>query len=246
MRWILAVACISFTLAQTPGERADASLGKKLFESQCAVCHGQTGEGSRGPNLHRPKLDKAADDAALRKVIFGGIPPEMPGAWQLTPHEVASVAEYVKSLGTTPVAPVAGDASRGARVYQSNGCAGCHLIRGEGSGYGPELTDIGARRSAAYIRESITSPEAAVPDDFMMIELVTTQGATERGIRLNEDPFSIQIKDAKNQFHSYRKSELRELRKLRGKSPMPSYERALNPGELTDLIAFLASQRGKS
>ena len=64
--------------------------------------NGETGEGSRGPNLHRPTLDKAPDDAALRKVIANGIPPEMPGAWQLTPHEVSSVAAFVKSLGAMP------------------------------------------------------------------------------------------------------------------------------------------------
>ena len=79
-----------------------------------------------------------------------------------------------------------------------------------------------------------------------MLELVLADGSTVRGIRLNEDPFSIQIKDSNSEFHSYRKSALRDLRKLRGKSPMPSYERTLTPEELTDLTAYLAALRGKS
>jgi hypothetical protein len=60
----------------------DAALGKRVFESQCALSHGQTGGGC-GPSLSRPTLNKAPDDAALGKVISGGIPPELPGAWQL-------------------------------------------------------------------------------------------------------------------------------------------------------------------
>jgi len=35
-------------------------------------------------------------------VIATGIPPEMPGAWQLNPREVMSVAAYVVSLGAIP------------------------------------------------------------------------------------------------------------------------------------------------
>ncbi len=246
LRWTYAILAISCAFAQTAPDAPDPALGKRLFESQCAVCHGQDGNGGRGPNLHHPKLNRAPDDATLRKVISDGISTEMPGAWQLSQREVASVAVYVRSLGTVAAEPVPGDRRRGELLYQSKGCATCHMIRGSGSGFGPELTAIGAKRSPSYLRESVIAPEAAVPGDFLLVELVTANGGTLRGIRMNEDTFSIQIRDSKNEFHSYRKSELKEIRKLRGKSPMPSYERALTPEELTDLIAYLSSLRDDS
>ena len=247
MRWTLAALVLHCALAQTPGEpTGDIVLGKKLFESQCALCHGQDGSGGRGPNLHRPKLSHAADENALRKVISEGIEPEMPAFWQLSEHEVASVAAFVRTLGSVPSEPVPGDVSRGERLYRAKGCSGCHMIAGDGSGYGPELTEIGVKRNAAFLRESVVAPEASVPDGFMLLELVTGKGETIRAIRLNEDTFSIQVKDSRDQFHSFRKADLSEVRKLRGKSPMPSYERSLTPEELTDLVAFLASLRGKS
>jgi putative heme-binding domain-containing protein len=246
LRCLVAILAICGVFAQTPIEpAADTSLGQRLFESQCAVCHGQTGDGGRGPNLHRPKLNRAPDDAALRKAIADGIPPEMPGAWQLSPREVASVAAFVKTLGSVPSEPVPGDPGRGEQVYKAQGCANCHMIGGDGSGFGPELTAIGARRSPVHLRESIVTPEASVPDGFLLVELVTANGATARGIRMNEDTFSIQIKDSNNAFHSFRKADLKEVRKLRGKSPMPPYT-TLAGDELTNLIAYLASLRGKS
>jgi cytochrome c oxidase cbb3-type subunit 3 len=193
-------------------------VGQKLFESQCALCHGQTGGGGRGPNLHRLKLNQAPDESALRKVISEGIAPEMPAFWQMSDREVASVAAYVRTLGSAPSEPVPGDASRGERLYVSKGCGGCHMIAGDGSGYGPELTDVGVKRSLAFLRESIVAPEASVPEGFLLVELVTSSGETIRGIRLNEDTFSIQVKDSSNVIHSFRKADLSELRKLRGKS----------------------------
>ncbi len=250
MRWALLFFCFSCALAQTvqnaPEPAGDPVLGQQRFESQCALCHGQDGSGGRGPNLRRPKLDHAPDDDALRKVIADGIQPEMPGAWQLSPHEVASVAAYVRKIGAVPPEPIPGDAARGEQVYKSKGCANCHMILGAGSGFGPELSDIGSRRSVAYLRESIVAPEASVPDGFLMVEAVTASGATVRGVRANEDSFTIQIKDAKGEFASFRKADLKELRKLRGKSPMPPYQGSLTPDELTDLTAYLAGLRGKS
>ena len=232
-------------LAQTEAP-PDQDSGKKIFESQCALCHGQTGTGGRGPSLHRPKLDKAPDDDALRKAISDGIAPEMPGAWQLNPREVASVALYVRSLGKVPPEVLPGDPSRGAQVYDAKGCAGCHMNAGKGEGFGPELTSIGARRSGAHLRQTLIKPAATLPDGFLYVAAVTTAGQTVRGIRVNEDAFTIQLKDALGRFHSFRKAELKELRRLRGESPMPSFENSLTAADLDDLVAYLASLKGKS
>ena len=135
-----------------------------------------------------------------------------------------------------------GDPAAGARLYQAKGCNACHIVRGQGSGYGPELTAIGSRRSAAYLRESLVRPAAAAPDNFLLVEAVDTAGRTHRGIRRNEDSFTIQIQDDARRFHSFRKSGLKDLRRLTGQSPMPASQ--LSPRELDDMVAYLASLRG--
>src|ERR1700733_11690503 len=66
-KWLLSALLAINVLGQTPA--ADTAAGKKIFESQCALCHGQTGTGGRGPSLNRAKLAKAPDDEALWKVI---------------------------------------------------------------------------------------------------------------------------------------------------------------------------------
>ena len=224
--------------------QGDLVVGMRIFESQCALCHGQDGRGGRGPSLAKTKFKHAADDAALRSVISDGVPgTEMPGSWQLHSREVESVALYVRSLGRVQPEAIPGDASRGAAVYQAKGCASCHIVQGAGGGFGPELTEIGDRRSAGYLREAVTTPGAAVPDGFLLVEATTLGGQTIRGVRMNEDSFTIQIKDTQMRFHSLRKSDLKELKKRMGESPMPAY--AMAGAELDDLVAYLASLRGK-
>src|SRR6202166_2033338 len=112
-RWMAVLGCgiagLGFRAWAQTDAPPDPDSGRKIFESQCALCHGQTGTGGRGPSLNHPKLDKAPDDDALRKAISDGIAPEMPGAWQLTPREVASVAVFVRSLGKVPPKLLPGD-----------------------------------------------------------------------------------------------------------------------------------------
>jgi cytochrome c oxidase cbb3-type subunit III len=233
-------------LAQSSVEPApDIAAGRKTFEGRCAVCHGVSGGGGRGPSLYRPEFDKAPDDAALRTLITQGIEPEMPGAWMLLPREVINVAAYVRSVARVPPDPVPGDPAHGAAVYRANRCSGCHIIRGDGIGFGPELTSTGARRSAAHLREALIKPEAFTPKEFVSVEAVTSFGETISGIRANEDTFTIQIKDSTGRFHSFRKGELKELRILHNQSAMPSYQTLLSPADMQDLVAYLASLRGR-
>jgi len=204
------------------------------------------GGGGRGPSLKRAKLLHAPDDGALHALIENGSPPEMPAAWFLTGEEVASLAAYVRSLGSVAGEKLPGDPERGKGLYSRAGCTGCHRMDGIGSSYGPDLSDVGDRRGITHLRETLRNAAKTLPENFLLVEVTTASGQSIRGIRLNEDTFSIQLKDSQSRFHSFRKSELRDLKKLRGETPMPSYSSVFSETELNDLISFLACQRGKS
>ncbi len=121
------VAVCAFAQGEAP---RDPALGRTIFESQCALCHGEAGGGGRGPSLQRVTLLKAPDDAALRRVIANGIAPEMPSSWELNPDEVRNVAAYVRSLGTVKAEPLPGDAARG--TIGEPGCTNVTPIKAQG------------------------------------------------------------------------------------------------------------------
>ena len=228
---------------ETPPANVDA--GKKIFERHCALCHGIDGKGGRGPALNRARLTHAPDDAALKSVIADGIAPNMPEAWFLNEEEIANVAAFVRSLSQVPADPIPGDAARGASVYAKSGCSACHILGETGRAYGPELTAIGERRSASFLKQAIQKPASSLPEDFLFVKATTRSAETVEGVRVNEDSFTIQIKDASGRYHSLRKDALKDLQKRRGESPMPAFENVLSDTDLQDLVAYLAAQRGK-
>ena len=240
---VAALAAGTETKVKLPNSRADLLRGEKLFQVHCALCHGPNGEGGRGPMLTRAKLSRAPDDAALLKILDDGIRgTEMPGAGAMSESEMRQTAAYVRSLGKVALKPVPGDAARGAEIYRGKGnCAGCHSVHGEGGVAGPDLSGIGESRSAAYLRESIVNPGATVPEGYLLVTVVSNSGQRATGVRVNEDSFSIQIRDSAGRSYSFWKKDLAQVDKQRGKSPMPSYQGQLADAELTDLVAYLAS-----
>lgn len=224
---------------------ADPAAGKLIFEEHCALCHGLDGGGGRGPDLRRPKLRHAADDEALKSLIENGIPPDMPDGGTFSKEDIANIAAFVRTLGNVPQEKLPGDPARGEILYRRSGCPACHIRAGEGVGLGPDLTEIGARRGLRRLLETLQNPTETIPDGFLLVQAVTMAGQTVRGIRLNEDSFTVQLKDMQSRIYSLRKSELRELRKLRNETPMPSYGGRLSAAEMDDLVAFLAAQRGQ-
>jgi putative heme-binding domain-containing protein len=170
----------------------------------------------------------------------------MPAFWFLGEAPSAQVAAYVESLARQTgqdSQTTAGNAERGKALFASKGCSGCHIVAGEGSAYGPDLSSIGSLRSAAVLRQSILDPAASIPNGFAMVRVSTREGITVSGIRMNEDSFTIQVRDAGGRFYSFRKQDVAEIRKEFDKSPMPSYKGALTDGELDDLVAWLSTLR---
>ena len=76
----------------------------------------------------------------------------------------------------------------------------------------------------------------------VLVLLATNEGRVFTGMRINEDTFTIQLRDEKKQLHSFRKRDIEALRKFDG-SLMPSYEKMLSRSEIDDLISYLSGLR---
>jgi cytochrome c oxidase cbb3-type subunit III len=238
----LLVLCSSAARSQTETEIAD---GKATFRSDCAFCQGLVGGGGRGAPLNRGRLVHGSTDDDIKGVILNGVPGTNMPAFDLDKDDLAHLVAYVRSLagaGTQHAAPVAGDPVKGREVYQRSGCAGCHSIGLEGSVFGPELTRVGAGRSPEYIRESLLNPSADIPEDYAGVTVVTRDGQRITGVRVNEDTFTVQLRDASQNFRMFQKDQVQQVI-YETKSLMPGYS-SLSRDDLQNLLAYLDSLRG--
>jgi mono/diheme cytochrome c family protein/rhodanese-related sulfurtransferase len=80
----------------------DAQLGEKIYQAQCAVCHGEEGRGELGPAIGNPAMLALTTDAFLRYAIVNGRDgTEMPAFKKLlTPEEIDAVTAFLRSRAT--------------------------------------------------------------------------------------------------------------------------------------------------
>ncbi len=69
-------------------------------------------------------------------------------------------AEEAVERATLPV--FSGDASRGGKLFDQQGCLRCHRVGTEGQDIAPDLTAIGASQSAQYLLESTLDASAVI------------------------------------------------------------------------------------
>jgi cytochrome c oxidase cbb3-type subunit III len=231
--------------AENPfASEADITIGRQLFESRCGVCHGRDGEGGRGAALNTGQFRHGSADREMFLTIRYGIPnTEMPGTF-LPDIAVWRLVAYVQRLGSAKAAEerAPGDPEAGRAVYASQGCAACHRIDGAGGDMGPDLSAAGARSALSFLRESIVDPSVYIPPSYRTVTIITTGGAKIRGLHLNEDDYSIQIRDLTGNLRSFLKSDLGEIEYDRD-SLMPPY-RTLSETDLENLLAYLKSLKG--
>ncbi len=232
--------------------------GRSQFRFNCSMCHGVQAQGTqKAPSLTTGRWAHGGSDGELFRTIQHGVPGTLMPAQEsiLTETETWQVISYLRSLQKP--APLAGDAVRGKEIFIGDGsCLSCHMVNGHGGRLGPELSRVGAERSAAYLAESIrqpsthlaegiTEPNKDLAQKYQTLEVITKEGKKIVGVALNEDSFSLQMMGMDQQLHLFLKSEVREV-VHKPKSLMPPYPpEVLSDKDLQDLVAYLASLRGQ-
>jgi cytochrome c oxidase cbb3-type subunit III len=256
------VAPAQETDAKNPltGDPAAIKEGSSLFRANCSPCHGlNAGGGGRGPDLRSGLWVHGGSDTAIFRTITQGVPgTEMP-ANPFEDSEIWALVAYLRSVGAATKTPVTGDSSAGERFFFGKGaCAQCHMVKGQGGVLGPDLTRVGAARSAAYLTESIRDPDKdlslamsdpnnhyGIPAEYDTVTAVTLDGRRVIGVAKNEDAFSLQLLGQDGKLHLFLKKDLRDVIHER-RSLMPAYpESRLSKQELQNLLAYLTSLRGE-
>jgi putative heme-binding domain-containing protein len=142
--------------------------------------------------------------------------------------------------GGVLLAQPSGDPANGKLIFEGKGsCTSCHRIKGNGSHFGPDLSEVGAR-SPEQLQTSILDPDAEIVPANRIIRVVSKNGITTVGRLLNEDTFSVQMIDKSERLLSFQKADLLEYA-FETKSPMPSYKDKLTAQELADVVAYLST-----
>ena len=226
-------------------DAAVIEAGRRLYGQQCRACHGNTGDGVPAVDLKVGRFSTADNDEAIAKVITGGVPGKgMPG-FTFDPREVTSLVAFIRAgFDEASLSIKLGNPQRGRTLFEGKGeCATCHRVNGKGPRLAPDLSDIGAIRTAASLQRSLLQPTESLLPIHRPVRVAMKDGRTLKGRRLNEDTYTVQIIDAQERLLSLDKSDIKQLF-VETTASMPSYQGRLTPEELADLLGYLASLRG--
>jgi putative heme-binding domain-containing protein len=225
--------------------RTDVEAGQRLYGPQCQVCHGANGDGVPGVDLKLGRFRRSSSDEDLARVISSGVPGTGMPPFVLRPEELRAVIAFIRA-GFDPASAAVrvGDAARGRALFEGRAdCAQCHRVNGRGPRTAPDLSDIGAIRTLAALQRALLTPNEALLPIHRPVRVVTADGRTLRGRRLNEDTYTVQLIDEHETLRSLDKASLREL-VVETTAAMPSYADRLTEAELADVIAYLVSLKG--
>jgi len=241
------------------GNSSAIAEGNSLFRANCSPCHGLNAHGgARGPDLTSGRWTHGSSDAEIFRTISSGVPGTQMPANGFEDSETWAIVAYLRSLAPSRPANLEGDSTKGEKIfYGSGGCATCHMVNGRGGLLGPDLSRVGAARSVEYLVDSIRQPDKELSDGMLdpnnhyglplvydTVTVVLKNGDRVVGVAKNEDTFSVQVLDVKQELRLFQKRDVKEVTHER-KSLMPPYtEKMIGNEELKDLMAFLVGLRG--
>jgi putative heme-binding domain-containing protein len=229
--------------------------GRRIYQSNCATCHGAFGDAVPGIDLGREQFKTAATDEDLVRIIRTGVPGTSMPPFNFTETQAGTVVAFLRNMTATPVdrnVPLTalgppGDAMRGKLIFEGKGnCLSCHCANGAGETTGLDLSAISAPRvgrAPAELQRKLLQPNTDVRAENRTMRVVTKAGVTITGKLLNQDTHSLQILDySKHALASFKKSDLQEFGLV--PSPMPSFKDQLTAQELSDVLTYLITLKG--
>jgi cytochrome c oxidase cbb3-type subunit III len=236
--WVL----VSLAAGQQRYLSSDVENGSRLYRSNCFACHGPDGNSIPGVDFRRGQFKRASSDDDLLRVIASGVPGTAMPPTAMNDSARLSLVAYIRSMHES--ATGSGNATRGRALFEGKGgCLACHRVDGKGSRLGPDLSEVGAIRTAAYLERSVVAPAESIPPEYRSVRVVTLQGETITGRRLNEDTHTIQLIDTKENLRSFLKSDLRDYTILTS-TTMPAYQDKFSSKELADVVTYLLTLKG--
>ncbi|PZU48313.1 MAG: cystathionine beta-lyase [Microbacterium sp.] len=147
-----ASAAMAASETSTASSTLTVDDGKKLFQANCATCHGLNLEGTPdGPSLYgvgELAVEFQMSTGRMPLQAQGPQAPQKPA--QFTEEQILAIASWVQSTSPGPTFPseeildAGGDVANGAELFRTN-CAMCHNVAAAGGAltegkYAPALT----------------------------------------------------------------------------------------------------------
>lgn len=158
--------------------------------------------------------------------------------------KLPALGEVASPTKVTDVLPLLaqGNPANGPGLFNAAGCIACHRVGDEGTSVGPDLSSIGDRNDADGLVRSILMPNQIVVEGYSLLTVSTKTDEAYAGILSHETDRMLTLVQLSGETVSIDKSKIASRQSVH-QSPMPAYDRVLNPNQVADLVSWLMAQR---
>ena len=169
--------------------------------------------------------------------------------WPEIKAEAAHLLPLPPAQNSQPLPPVSelvqmkGDAANGAKVFSrpSPGCANCHIVNGQGTDLGPNLSEVGSKLGKDALFEAILDPSAGISFGYEAFNLTLKNGDEVYGLIASETAEEIVLKNIGGIITKHKKADIvsRQQSKV---SIMPAgLQQGMSTQEFVDLVEYLST-----
>lgn len=136
-----------------------------------------------------------------------------------------------------------GNGANGGTIFKNN-CAICHQVKGEGTDFGPALTEIGTKLPKEAILDAIVEPSSGISFGYETTELQLKNGSTQKGLLAEKTNTEIGLKLPGGTVNKVKTGDIKVMNVLTV-SMMPDLHETISKQDLADLLAYLGSLKKK-
>ena len=177
--------------------------GEQLYMENCAECHGPEGDAVPDVDLGHGRFRRATTDPELVGIVLRGIPNTAMPPSNFSEAQASAIVQYLRAKASRAAAS-AGNARE--RAGDLHGQGQLHeLPSRQRQRLAPRART--SARSAGCGTRPTSSARLSIPTSLIVpsnrfVRLVTRDGATITGRLLNQDAFTVQLLDSKEQLRS--------------------------------------------
>ncbi len=133
----------------------------------------------------------------------------------------------------------AGNAQRGAVVFEKAQCIKCHRYGTRGEGIGPDLSNVAKRFQRKEILESVIFPSQVISDQFAAKTVVTSDGKSYTGL-VGETADGVVVLQANAEKANVAKADIESIVPSKTSAMPDGLFNQLTLAEIADLFAYMS------
>ena len=136
-----------------------------------------------------------------------------------------------------------GNAAKGVTIFKNN-CAICHQVNGEGTDFGPKLSEIGTKLPKEALLDAVIDPSSGISFGYETTELVMKNGSSLKGLLEDKSEKELSMKLPGGTLNKVKTSDVKLIKKL-PVSMMPDLHETMSKQDLADLLSYLGTLKKK-